>query len=177
MIGPDYARTMARYNAWQNQWMYQAADGLSDADRRKDRGAFFGSIHATLAHLMWGDNLWIARFDGGPSAAALPSGGMGGVDWGALYDWPTLMAERPKLDARIAAWAWSAEQADFEGDLSWYSGVLKRDMTKPRAICVIQLFNHQTHHRGQVHAMLTSLGVKTTDTDVPFMPAEVPEWT
>lgn len=176
MISPEFAQVMARYNAWQNQWMFQAADGLGDAARRQDRGAFFGSIHATLAHLMWGDTLWIARFDGGPSAPPLPSGGFGGVDWAGLYDWPTLMAERPKLDARIAAWSWSVDPSDFDGDLCWYSGMLGREITRPRALCVMQLFNHQTHHRGQVHAMLTACGVRTTDTDVPFMPAEVPEW-
>ena len=65
MITPDYARHMARYNAWQNQWMFQAADGLTQAQRQEDKGAFWGSIEATLSHLMWGDTLWIARFDGG----------------------------------------------------------------------------------------------------------------
>ncbi|MBV2361184.1 DinB family protein [Thalassococcus sp. CAU 1522] len=176
MISPDYARMMARYNAWQNQWMFAAANGLSEEERRADRGAFFGSIHATLAHLFWGDTLWVARFDGGPGPDPLPDVALSQLDWATLYDWPTMMAERPKLDARLASWAWSTEQGDFEGDLSWYSKALQRDMTKPRAVCVMQLFNHQTHHRGQVHAMLTAFGVRTHDTDIPFMPDEVPEW-
>lgn len=170
MIGPDYARTMARYNAWQNQWIYAAANVLSEAEREAERGAFWGGIRTTLSHLMWGDLIWIARFDGGPG----PEGGH--ETWGTDYDWPMMMAERPRLDARIVAWARSASDADFSGDLSWYSGAMKRDMTRPRAICVMQLFNHQTHHRGQVHAMLTALGVKTCDTDLPFMPDEVPAW-
>ena len=87
-----------------------------------------------------------------------------------------MMAGRPKLDARIAAWAWELFPDDLTGDLSWYSGAMKRDMTMPKAVCAMQLFNHQTHHRGQVHAALTALGVKTDDTDIPFMPDEVPEW-
>lgn len=169
MITPDYARYMARYNAWQNQWMYQAADGLTEAQREQDRGGFWGGIRTTLSHLMWGDTLWISRFDGGQGPEL-------GLDTSRAYDWPTLMAQRPQLDARIAAWAWSTDDSDFTGDFSWFSDAMQRDFTMPKAVCVMQLFNHQTHHRGQVHEMLTSLGVKTVDTDLPFMPDEVPEW-
>lgn len=170
MISPDYARTMARYNAWQNQWLFQAVGGVSEKDRQADRGLFFGNIEGTLSHLMWGDTLWISRFDGGPG----PDGGI--KDSTQAFDWTTLHAERPRLDARIAAWAWSTDDSDFLGDFSWFSGAVGRRMTVPKAVCVMQLFNHQTHHRGQVHAALTGLGVKTTDTDLPFMPDEVPEW-
>ena len=170
MIGPEYARTMARYNAWQNQWMFQACDGLSDAQRSEDRGLFWGSIQGTLSHSFWGDMIWISRFDGGEGPDAPLS------DTASAYDWPTLMTQRPLLDARIAAWAWMTDASDFEGELSWYSMGAGRQMTMPRDLCVMQLFNHQTHHRGQVHAALTALGVKTTDTDLPFMPDEVPEW-
>ena len=58
----------------------------------------------------------------------------------------------------------------MDGDLEWYSGTLKRGMTSPRGVCIMQVFNHQTHHRGQVHAMLTAAGAKPDDTDIPFMP-------
>lgn len=170
MNGPFYAQTMARYNAWQNQWMFQAADGLSDAERQADRGAFFGGIQKTLSHLMWGDTLWIARFDGGPVTDII----MGKST--TAFDWPTLMARRPTLDARIAAWAYEVEPARFEADLTWTSPSTGQTFSKPYALCVMQLFNHQTHHRGQVHAMLTACGVKTPDTDLPYMPDEVPEW-
>lgn len=171
MITPQYCQLMARYNAWQNHWMYTAAGTLSDDARNRDRGLFWDSIKGTLSHLYWGDTVWIARFDGGPG----PQKGL--RESMAAHDWPTLMAGRPKLDARIAAWAWSLVPADLEGDLTWYSGALDRQMTMPTAVCVTQLFNHQTHHRGQVHAALTAEGVATTDTDLPFMPDEVPEWT
>ena len=99
MITPSYCQMMARYNAWQNQSLFQAAAGLTDSAREMDRGAFFGSIRATFSHLMWADLIWIARFEGaegpGGTIAASPD----------RYDWPTLWAERPKLDARIAAWS------------------------------------------------------------------------
>ncbi len=55
MINIDYIRTMARYNAWQNQSVFAAADTLDDEARNMDRGAFFKSIHGTLNHLLWGD--------------------------------------------------------------------------------------------------------------------------
>ena len=170
MITPAFAQTMARYNAWQNQWMFAAVAGLTPAERQADRGTFFGSIEATLSHLMWGDTIWIARFDGGPGVA-------GNVKTSVqAFDWDRLWSERPRLDARIAAWAWGARQGDLDGELRWTSPSTGQAFAKPCALCVIQFFNHQTHHRGQVHAMLTALGVRTTDTDLPYMPDEVPEW-
>jgi uncharacterized damage-inducible protein DinB len=170
MITPEYCQMMARYNAWQNQWMFQAVDGLADAAREADRGLFWGSIRATLSHLMWGDLMWMARFDGG----AVPTRPL--TETGGAYGWPELMAERPRLDARIAAWTWMISVEDLTGDLTWYSGAAGRELSKPYALCVAHFFNHQTHHRGQVHAALTALGVETDDTDIPFLPDEVPEW-
>ncbi|MBF9042015.1 damage-inducible protein DinB [Rhodobacterales bacterium HKCCE4037] len=161
---------MARYNAWQNQWMFAACDGLDAEARQADRGLFFGSIERTLSHLMWGDTTWIARFDGGPGPGALMQ------QSAEAYDWPTLMAERPRLDARIAAWAWSLTPEETEGMFRWTSSSTGQSFEKPFAHCLIQIFNHQTHHRGQVHGALTALGVRTVDTDLPYMPDEVPEW-
>ena len=57
MIDPAYVRRMARYNRWQNQNLYGVADTLSDDERRRERGAFFGSIHKTLSHLLWADQI------------------------------------------------------------------------------------------------------------------------
>ena len=170
MITPEYCQTMSRYNAWQNQWLFAAVNGLSDEARMADRGLFWGSIQGTLCHLFWGDLVWISRFDGGPG----PEHGL--KESMAAYTWPMLMTERPQLDARIAAWAWSIAQDDLAGDFTWFSGAAGAEKTLPLVLCVTQLFNHQTHHRGQVHAALTALGVKTADTDLPFMPGEVPEW-
>jgi uncharacterized damage-inducible protein DinB len=170
MITPAYCQTMARYNAWQNHSLYMAAAGLDEAAREADCGGFWGGIRTTLAHLMWGDLLWIARFDGGEGPSV-------GVEEAAqTYDWDTLWQARPKLDARIAGWAWMVLPEDLEGDLTWYSGFLGHYMTRPRGLCVMQLFNHQTHHRGQVHAMLTAAGARPDDTDLQLLPEDVPEW-
>ena len=64
MIDVGYVRTMAAYNAWQNRSLYRCASALSDEERRRDCGAFFGSIQATLNHLLWGDSIWLSRFAG-----------------------------------------------------------------------------------------------------------------
>ena len=170
MITPSYCQMMSRYNAWQNQSLFHAAVGLSDAEREADRGAFFGGIRATLSHLMWADLIWIARFEGveGPGGTITTSP--------ARYDWPTLWTERPKLDARIAAWSWMVTQDELDGEIRWHSFAFGHELAKPTAVCVAHLFNHQTHHRGQVHAMLTAADARPDDTDIPFMPNEVPEW-
>ena len=65
---------------------------------------------------------------------------------------------------------------ELAGELHWYSHAMGREMAKPYGLCVMHLFNHQTHHRGQVHAMLTAAGARPDDTDLPFMPEDIPEW-
>ncbi|MEM9755009.1 MAG: DinB family protein [Pseudomonadota bacterium] len=165
MITPAWVQTMARYNAWQNQSLYGAANTLDDAARRLDRGAFFRSIHETLSHLVWGDTIWMARFEG----LEKPAGGI--TDSTSQHpDWAKLRAVRVDLDARIQAWAHGVTPDDLSGDASWYSGAVQRQITLPNQICVTHFFNHQTHHRGQVHAMLTAAGAKPGDTDLVFMP-------
>jgi uncharacterized damage-inducible protein DinB len=156
---------MGRYNAWQNRSIVAASDTLSEADRKADRGAFFGSIQGTLSHLLWGDLIWMSRFDGGDP----PPGGI--PESPTLFaDWTALKRERAATDERIEAWAARLDEADLEGDLSWHSGALGREVTKPRALLITHFFNHQTHHRGQVHAMLTAAGARPGATDLAFMP-------
>lgn len=161
MITPAYAQKMARYNAWQNESIFGAADALSDEARRADRGAFFKSIHGTLNHLLWADTMWMSRIAEGPNLN-VP------LRESALFcdDWPTLRAERAAMDARLIAWADALHTAALEGDFSWYSGALQANMVKPRSLIVAHMFNHQTHHRGQVHAMLTAVGARLQDTDL-----------
>ena len=69
MIRAEYARTMAAYNKWQNDSLYGAADTMDDGARKLDRGAFFGSIHGTLNHILWGDRMWMSRFAGSAKPA------------------------------------------------------------------------------------------------------------
>src|SRR5262245_35893740 len=100
MIDAAYVQRMARYNRWQNQNLYGVADRLSDEERRRERGAFFGSILGTLNHILWGDVLWMHRFAGTPR----PQGGIPHSI--ALHqDWDTLKRERVGFDETIIAWA------------------------------------------------------------------------
>jgi uncharacterized damage-inducible protein DinB len=165
MIDAAYVQRMARYNRWQNENLYGAADALSDAERQRTRGAFFGSIHATLNHLLWGDRIWMSRLAGTPR----PEGGI--PQSVSLYaDWNDLKRERAAFDTVIVDWADQLEDASLAGELTWFSGAIKAEVRKPKWLLVTHMFNHQTHHRGQVHCMLTQAGSKPGDTDLPLMP-------
>ena len=166
MISPAHVQLMARYNRWQNQSIFGAADTLEDQQRRADRRAFFGSIHATLNHLLWADRMWMHRLDGWPPPR--PKSIPESVDY--YQDWSELKRERAKTDEDIIAWADSLDPAALSGDLTWFSGATGRELTMPRWLLITHIFNHQTHHRGQVHCLLTQLGAKPQATDLPFMP-------
>jgi uncharacterized damage-inducible protein DinB len=167
MITPEHIRLFARYNRWQNESLYACADRLTDAERKADRGAFFGSIHGTLAHLVWGDQIWMTRFTDDPTwtprVPSIPESKT------AYPDWSELGAARRDQDARIITWATSMSPNDLEGDLSWFSGATQQTISRPRWELIAHMFNHQTHHRGQVHAMLTAAGQKPAATDIAFM--------
>ena len=102
MIDAGYVRTMARYNAWQNESLLTAASTLDDAARRQDRGAFFKSIHGTLCHLLWADQMWLSRFAGTPKPTLRihESGNL-------IAEWTDLVAQRRAFDSTIivsASW-------------------------------------------------------------------------
>jgi uncharacterized damage-inducible protein DinB len=165
MIDVAFVRRMARYNRWQNQNLYGAAAGLGEAERQRACGAFFGSIQGTLSHLLWADRMWMSRFAGTPP----PEGGI--PQSAALYqDWEVLRRDRAAFDDDIIAWADAFDPAWLDGDLTWYSGAAKREITKPKSVLLTHFFNHQTHHRGQVHCLLTQAGAKPGDTDLPMLP-------
>lgn len=165
MITPAYCRTMARYNAWQNNGLRRIVETMPDADLRRDHRAFFGSILETLNHLLWGDMLWMARFDGGPAPSVSLGESVEMTPTGAAW-----AAERFRIDGRITLWAARLRATDLVGDLAWVSTSTGQKMSKPWTTCVTHFFNHQTHHRGQVHAMLTASGIAPDVTDLVFMP-------
>jgi len=165
MIDTAYVQRMARYNRWQNENLYGVADALGDEERRRERGAFFGSVHKTLSHLLWADRIWMSRFSDVPK----PKGGI--PESVSLFpDWDGLKRERAAFDEVMIAWADRLDPAWLDGDLTWFSGALKRDLTKPKWVLVTHLFNHATHHRGQVHCMLTQAGGKPHATDLQALP-------
>jgi uncharacterized damage-inducible protein DinB len=163
MIDAEYCQTMAAYNGWMNRTVYEAAAGLTDAERKADRGAFFRSLHSTLNHLLWADRIWLQRFNG----KAYPVGKMG-VD---LYDaFNELVEARRAMDNEIGAWAAQLDSAQLAGTLTWFSTVAQREMSRPRWLCITHMFNHQTHHRGQVTTLLKQAGVDPGVTDLPWAP-------
>lgn len=165
MITPAYAQTMARYNRWQNRSLFREAGKLTEAQRHERRGAFFGSVHATLSHLLFGDQIWLHRFGHPepPRAKSIPD------SVSAYPEWTALTTARVAFDETIIAWADRLEPEWLAGDLTWTPPALGVAMTKPRRLLVAHLFNHQTHHRGQVHCLLTGFGMKPDDTDLPLL--------
>ena len=165
MIDIGYVRTMAAYNAEMNRRLYGAASRLGDARRREDRGAFWGSIHGTFNHLLWGDGVWLHRFTGAPPAPSI-----GIKDSRNLYaDFADMQAARVALDSAITAWADTLRPDWLRGTMTWFSGGAGRELTKPQDLLVVHFFNHQTHHRGQAHALITEAGEQTGDTDLAFI--------
>jgi uncharacterized damage-inducible protein DinB len=161
LIQAAFARTMAAYNAEMNRRLYDAAGRLSHTERTKDRGAFWNSIEGTLAHILWGDRNWMSRFDGWPK----PDVGL--KDSASGYgDFETLSAARNDADRKIIAWAQGLTPEWLAEDLVWFSGAAMREIRLPKSLLVTHFFNHQTHHRGQTHAMITAAGEKTGDTDL-----------
>jgi uncharacterized damage-inducible protein DinB len=161
MITTEFVRTLAAYNAEMNRRVYGAASRLPDATRREDRGAFWGSIHGTLSHLVWADQMWMSRFDGwdkpdvpNPQSPTY------------VADFDAMQTRRFDMDRRLQDWADRLDPAWLLEDQSWYSGAAGRDMRSPRSLLVTHLFNHQTHHRGQAHVLVTAAGEKTGDTDI-----------
>jgi uncharacterized damage-inducible protein DinB len=169
MITPDYCRLLADYNAWQNSAVRRAVAGLDHPALLLDRQAFFGSILGTLNHLLWADRLWMSRFDGGDR----PPGGIR-ESAGLTTDAAAWEAGRVETDARITRWTADLSADALAGDLTWFSGAARREVTRPLALCVVHFFNHQTHHRGQVHALLTDAGARPEDTDLFLMPGAEP---
>lgn len=163
MIDAEHCQTFAAYNTWMNEKVYACAAQLPDAERKRDRGAFFGSIHSTLNHVLWGDRLWLSRFTG----RRYEAGGIG-VDLYADFD--RLRLARVEMDAVITEWAIGLKPNALSASLTWFSGTAQKELTRPLWICVAHLFNHQTHHRGQVTTLLKQAGIDPGVTDLPFAP-------
>ncbi|MEM9550246.1 MAG: DinB family protein [Pseudomonadota bacterium] len=170
MITPDFARMMARYNRWQNRSLARAASTLTDQDRWQDRGAFFGSIAETLNHILWDDRVWLARMRKDDEAAAKIGARHPYTD--APKDWGVYCRERAALDDEIVAWADALTEADLERQIRWVRG--DQPVETFFGFNLVHMVTHQTHHRGQVHAMLTAAGAAPEPTDLQVLPDRAP---
>ena len=166
MITPEYCQLMARYNRWMNERLYALLSELPDEERKRDRGAFFGSMHGTLNHLLWGDRSWLGRFTDEPFAVPAFGASM-------FADFAELAREREVTDRKMLEWAGNASSAWLDGTLSFVSRVDGRAREMPRAVGVLQLFNHGTHHRGQLTTLIRQAGLDPGVTDLPWLPGLV----
>ncbi|MEM7177774.1 MAG: DinB family protein [Pseudomonadota bacterium] len=151
----------AGYNAWANGRLYAASAELSEADYRADLGAYFKSVEGTLNHLMIGDLLWIARFRG----QAMPKLPLTDI----LHDnLPDLTAARKVLDADIVRLIDEMPPDRFGKSFTYRAMTLPGEQSQVLAEALSHFFNHQTHHRGQVHALLSRLGLKAPPLDLLY---------
>ena len=151
----SYFQMFARYNAWANAALYAAAAGLTDAQYRADKGAFFGSVHGTLNHLLTTDRVWFQRITGTAPTGTVPDR----LDAILFEDFALLRAARVVEDARIVAYLDGLDEAAYQGSIH-YRRVSTPDEFEQKLIeALAHVFNHQTHHRGQAHALLTGHGV------------------
>lgn len=154
--GPEAMRTtetyrdLAGYNAWSNARLYDAAAALPEADYRADLGAFFGSLHRTLNHVLVGDTIWMARLAG--DASPPPA-----LDAVLHEDRADLRAARDAMDARIAAFVEGLDEAALAARFTYRTISNPAEISQPLGPVLDHVFNHQTHHRGQAHALLTRL--------------------
>lgn len=164
----EQARLHARYNAWMNEKLYAACATLSDEERKRNCGAFFGSIHGTLNHLLLADSVWMGRFEGKPFA-------FNSLDQELYASFDELAAQRRTLDERIRRWADGLTDAALEAKLPFTSAITKRSYAPALWKIVTHFFNHQTHHRGQLTALLSQAHVDYGITDLFLLPGVLEE--
>ncbi|MDK1376330.1 MULTISPECIES: DinB family protein [unclassified Sinorhizobium] len=157
----DHYRMFADYNRWANRRLYAAANELSDAEFRQNKGAFFGSLHGTLNHLLAADRIWMKRFTKEGEAPSM-------LDAILHDDLAGLTAARVAEDERIIAWADSLDETRLAAPITYSPLSVPGEITQRLGPTLAHFFNHQTHHRGQAHATLTALGRPSLTLDLVF---------
>ena len=171
-------RFLARYNRWMNERLYEACEPLGDEERKRECGAFFGSIHRTLNHLVLADQVWLRRFaqcalDNGATLACLnaallhlPPGSR--LDSVLFDDWQELRTRREALDAAIEVWVKDLPEGYLQFTMR-YSNSAGVQRAHPAWQAMSHFFNHQTHHRAQAGTLLMQAGVNVGVTDLIAM--------
>ncbi|MEL6362321.1 MAG: DinB family protein [Pseudomonadota bacterium] len=163
MITNEYVQEMATYTRWQNDNIYQCCEAIGPAERTRDRGMFFSTIHNTLDHICV-VNLNILSFLEGNLPERNPSNNVMWPDWEELKS--IRLEQERSLSAGARDWtkAWLAE-SPFGLDPGGNNFPIV-----PRWVMVVQLFNHQTHHRSQITSALHAMGIDYGATDIPWRP-------
>ena len=158
-------RAFAAYNAWANGRLYDAAAGLTPEEFRRDVGAFFASMQGTLNHILVADRVWLKRFTGDgdhpPRLDAIIH-----EAFGALH------VARKVEDARIIAYVDGLAEDELEGRFTYVSLTDVRTISQRLAPALAHFFNHQTHHRGQAHGILSLLGRDPPSLDLVYFHRE-----
>jgi uncharacterized damage-inducible protein DinB len=157
MTWADSLRAMAGYNRWMNEKLYDVCERLPDEERKRDRSAFFKSIHGTLNHLLLADRAWLGRFTGRP--VHYPK-----LDLELYADFAELRRERRRMDDAIEAYCATLTDASLASELV-YRNFQGKEFRHALGVAVVHLFNHQTHHRGQVTTLLSQAGIDPGVTD------------
>lgn len=165
MMSPEWLGASARYNRWMNDKLYALAATLGDDVRKRDTGAFFKSIHGTFNHLLLADRVWLARFNGVPSPpGCIGPGGIRSLDQELYPDFDDLRRERALTDDALTAWISEVTAERLAAPLVYDRLGQKHEC--PLWWATAHLFNHQTHHRGQVTALLMQQGCDPGVTDL-----------
>ncbi|MBX3529962.1 MAG: damage-inducible protein DinB [Rhizobiaceae bacterium] len=152
---------MAAYNRWANSRVYEAAAKLSDEELNRPTGAFFPTLMRTLNHVLVADRIWLKRFTGeGEAPAALDT-----VLFAAL---PALSIAREAEDERVVRWVGGLSEKDLAGRFTYVTVTDVRTVSQRLAPALSHFFNHQTHHRGQAHTILTTLGKPSLQLDMIY---------
>ncbi|MDO1581709.1 DinB family protein [Rhizobium oryzicola] len=160
----------ADYNRWANHCIYEACSALTEDEYHRDMGAFFGSAHKTLSHLLTADRIWLKRFTGiGDAPASLNAE--------PFESFEALRAARESEDQRIIDWVDNLTPDHLSAIISYSPITMPGKIEQPLASLLAHVFNHQTHHRGQVHTILTALGKPSVVLDlVYFQRGEGARW-
>jgi uncharacterized damage-inducible protein DinB len=161
MTAAAHYRMFGHYNAWANNRLYDAAAQLSAEQYRADRGAFFKSVHGTLNHLLVTDRVWMQRFTGEGDAPNR-------LDAILFETFDELRAAREAEDRRIVGFVDGLDDRRIAGTIKYRRVSSPEEFEQPLAPALAHWFNHQTHHRGQVHALLTGLVGKAPELDLLF---------
>ncbi len=151
-------QTLARYNRVANQRLYEACAQIRDDEYRRQRAGSFGSIHSLLNHGLLADRIWMSRFSGGGKTT--PS-----LNTVLYQEFPALRSAREQDDLAMEDFFRNAPESFLTKTLSYTNskGIHYEEAAVP---AVLHMFNHQTHHRGQVHVMLSQCGVQPPSLDM-----------
>ena len=164
MMSPEWLGALARYNCWMNAKLYALAATLTEEALKRDCGAFFKSIHGTFNHILLANRVWLARFKGVPAPDGFMAPGIRSLDQELYSNLDDLRRERSLTDEELSAWVSELTPERLAAPLVFMRRGHK--LETPLWGVVAHVFNHQTHHRGQITTLLTQQGSDPGSTDL-----------